>query len=364
MANPIWIQTGIRGVSGSNEYPEIQDSPLYDKINNRWCWRGDGNDWYITDTLGFELYYNENNTASEKYWMYNGKRAWKIGTNYLWWDTTGNQWVISRMIGGGINERWRLSQIVEVNDTYRLYDLLTKKLISTHSTQAEAETAKDEYEKYVGDDWYSSSTLENIYVPRGNLRGETANEFETSPTIEIHFEIEGYKRSWGSNVLDGAGVYEGYHRIGGGSSTSDPSNTALVGLPTYEDEAGREYIRSLNKSWWFYNQYTYICTNSKGWDISYTTVSTNPLQFAWVIGQVNSDNGWYESLNEPEIFADVTFTAKRHPKYEDEIYNETPNIGYPDNNNFPSLDVGWLDFAIGNQSDGTHLYADVNCWYS
>lgn len=292
-----------------------------------YLWYGEGNDegswlfydgdsaawsdnfagWIISSDLGFRIVIDGVAGASSFY-SFNGTRYWGGGP-YLWYDSSGGQWVISDTLGACIAEQWDDSDADPANH------------------------------QYIGNEWYSCSTVTGLFEARGSLRGTTEGAFEGTPT-KVTWELEGYRRlgddEFNTNSDAPAGRYTHFTRTAtvndDGTVTTTLTETEeykWVGIPQFTDQNDDTYTRSMTP---VDGHYTYGDIHHDG--------------TGWVIGTRDSNSGWYEG-SQPDIYNSVTFYRKK-----------TENGSYPG----PSdLNVSFNKGVIGKNTTTVYL-AEVGLW--
>lgn len=138
--------------------------------------------------------------------------------------------------------------------------------------------------KYTGDKFWSSQYLPEIsdgstvqFVPRGSIR-------DTGSERTVEFSMP----RWRCNTK--FGIYT--------PANSEVSGNKILGVPRFVDQIGNEYIRSSQKTSGFY-----------------TYGEIHQESGKWVIGEIGSDDGWYEG-SEPNVENPISFLFCKNPESE------------------------------------------------
>jgi hypothetical protein len=321
--------------SAGGQYPLVSGE-VWHSDDGRYMFKLDGV-WHVSDFLGPRVYIDDSDDAIGTnqvlgfWWMYNSFRYWKQeGDTERWLWRDSGQWAISSELGMCTAEEWIQATarvIYRQEDDIDYWDLFgslglpdsSEAFIDTYESSEDAIEARDAWiianSYYAGDEWWSCSTFEGVYLPRGSLRGDCKDAY-CGPRKFVSWGFVGHKQV--VSGIDGpSGEYAEYERaqtftlVAGETPegcencdqdewTLEPSETdlseagsdvdenVLIGIGVWKDGSGKEYRQSYRG--------TYGDIYNDG--------------YGWVIGQRDSEDGWYEG-SEPSKVSPVTFTRKK-----------------------------------------------------
>jgi len=298
-----WTATYVEDPSG--EFIDTGSTVWYS--GSLWAWKDNmlTTDWRIATVPGVEIQVDGLSPGTAYWYTYNGKRYWAVPGGFLWWNS--GRWVISARLGTCMAESW---------------------------DDSDEDPA---YHEYVGNAWWegpADGSLEGLYQPRGSIRGNTENDYDSSETRDITLYFDGWVHTESGTAP--AGEYHAQERTASVADdgtvtetlTPDPpddEDAEILGVPEFSGTDGNTYVRSVHTK-----------------DGNYTYGNIYYDGTAWVIGIRNSSSGWYEG-SEPRVDTTVTFEGQGEKSEEADII------------------ISFSEYIIGSE-EATHYLGEVGLW--
>ncbi len=229
----------------------------------------------------------DGDTYEAKFSDVNGYIYWEYSGRYFYYSATHEAWVLCGKFPG--------------------YEP-----VETETKNKNEETGNEET-VYGGDEFYSGSFLGTnaSLSPRGKNKKSNASE-NTNLDVTVVFP------RWESNTE--FGEYE---------PKDGASGTRILGVPKWQGNDGKDYIRSADKDGSYYRYGSIHYENGK-----------------WIIGMIDSPSGWWEG-NEPKPKSGETFTFKK-PEGSD-IKGE-------------NISLSWVGYVHGEETETGYVGQVAICY--